>query len=210
MEQERSFKEYLNEVKELLTESFAEKFFFSGASDVQAARELYSLGVEPIYLLYVLQEEGLGGRFCLSQVKELVKEKYKRDTENDARKAAQSYYCEVLPYRRLEKLAAIVKSVLVKLEVEDFGIVERLKELQEEEELLEIERELMRLEELLFKLLERTSPYAKECEEFASRHLEKYAFYWNEKLLELTKKALLRRCLRLKHGIPEFTALQAP
>jgi hypothetical protein len=210
MEQERSFKEYLNEVKELLTEGFAENFFFAGASDVQAARELYSIGVKPIYLLYVLQEEGLSGRFCLSQVKELVKERFKREAEREAKQAVQSYYGEVLPYKRLEKLAAIVRSLLVKLEVEDFGIVERLIELQEEEELLEIERELMRLEELLFKLLESRSPYSKECKEMADKYLEKYAFYWNEKLLELTRKALIKKCLRLKYGIPEFTALQSP
>ncbi|WP_456420354.1 hypothetical protein [Thermovibrio sp.] len=204
MVQERNFPEYLRALKELLSDHFEEKFYFSSGSDIPAARELFKLNVPPEEVLSCLVNYGgelISRRFNLFQVKELVKEKLPKEKSSSLPQPS--------PLNRVELLLDFVGSLLKKLGLSGRELIGELKELLEEEDSLKVERELYRLEGELFKLLEST-PAALECKREARKKLEKYSFYWNKRVLELTERALIRECLRKRYGVPEFTSLDSP
>ncbi len=201
MVQERDFKEYLRALRELLTDHFEGKFYFSVGSDVQAARTLFSLQVPPEEVLSCLVNYGqelIERRFNLFQVAQLVKENVKEKTSTPQP--------QVPTLSRVELLIDFTGSLLSKLNLPAGKILGRLKELLDEEDPLTLERELIKVEGELFNLLEST-PQGKECREEARRKLEKYSFYWDSKVLELTQKALVKECLRRRYGVPEFTSV---
>jgi len=199
MDQREAFKRYLTDLRALLAENFDGKFYFGGVSDVGAARELFARGIDPLQVMMILEDEGIDGRFNLSDVRNLVLSR--------APSPVKEAEFVSSPYEKVERLRQFVISLLIELDAEDRGIVDALGRLTEEEELFKIEKELQKIEDSLFKILELYSPHSKECARWAKSKLERFSFYWSEKILELSQKALFRECLRKKHGIPEFTAL---
>jgi len=198
MEQRENFKKYLDDLRALLAENFDGRFYYSGGSDIAAARELFVRGIEPLQVMMILEDERISGRFSLSDVTRLVLDKFTSPV-----KEAELFS----PYQKIERLRRFVSSLLLELEAEDMGLVERLDSLMREEDLLKIERELYAIEEAFYKLLELYSPHSRECARWAKKMVEEFSFYWKEKVLEATEKALFKECLKKKHGIPEFTAL---
>lgn len=202
---EGDFREYVRDLKEVLSESFEERFFFSPASDIAAARELFRMGVKPQEVLLILEHESPPGRFSLFHVKELIKSR-----------AGMGSSCEVEetsgtgPYARVEAIYSHVRSLLSRLGIDGRELLNRIERLLEVEEPLEIERELIKIEDELLKLLEEKSPASGRCRENVERRLERYSFYWSDRILRLTRKELLRECLRKEYGLPEFTSLDSP
>jgi len=198
MDQREAFERYLTDLRALLAENFDGRFYFGGVNDVGAAKELFARGIEPLQVMMILEDEGIDGRFNLSDVKRLVLSRVSTPVRE-----AELFS----PYEKVERLRQFVVSLLIELDAEDRGIVDAFNRLLAEEELFKIEKELHKIEDSLFKILELYSPHSKECAGQAKLKLERFSFYWNEKILELSQKALFRECLRKKHGIPEFTAL---
>jgi len=202
MDKKEAFSKYLNDLRSLLSESFDGKFYFSGANDMDAARELFNKQIEPLQVMMILQEEEMDRPFNLSEVKRLVLKKVFSSQEAEP-------YCA--PEERIEELRHFVSFLLSELNApDDYGIVKKLAELASEEDLLKVESELYKIENNLFKLLKLHSPHYQECARVAAKKVKKFSFYWDKKVLSLTEKALIRECLRKKHGIPPFSSLPSP
>jgi hypothetical protein len=188
---------YANELFSFLQEHF-DGWRPSGTNDFLVVEKWFQSQIEPAFLLLLKDE--LPATFNLREIDELVQSRY-------------ANYCLTgqteSPYQRLNRLIEFVEGLFKELGVEDATLVSRLKELQSEENLesFRVEKRLQEAEEALFQLLKERSPFAKECEERAERLVEDYSFYWHSKVLELTKEALIKKCLREKHGVPEFTVL---
>ncbi len=203
MVQERNFREYLEALKELLSEHFEGKFYFVPSTDSVAAKELFELKLAPEEVLSFLVKYGedlISRRFNLFQVKELVKNFSRRPSESSE-----------VPYsvNRVEILIDFLDSLSRELKLDQSLLKRRLEELLEEEDSFKVERELYRIEDELFNMLEET-PAGRKCREEAERKVDRFSFYWKGKVLEVTRKALVRECLRKRYGIPEFTSLNTP
>jgi hypothetical protein len=207
MDKEKSLKEYAKEIVTHLEEEYPSLFFYSGSNDTAVLRDWYSMQIPLHFVLLVLSENPPQGRFTLRDIDRLVRERFKQFTRKEAKFALGSLQEETIPYRKLEKLYTILKSILLELEVEDLSIIEELQELKNRDSLKEIEEELINLEEKFFNLLFEYSPHSEACKQMVTEKLKPYRFYWHERVYEVTERALIKKCLRKKHGIPEFTLL---
>jgi len=144
-----------------------------------------------------IQRESPKERLSLKDLKPFLKELTEKESEEEV----------INPYEKISRLISYLNYFLLELKVKDKTLVKKLESLLEEEELLVVERELYKVEEELFKLLKEKSPFYQECLRKALKVTNKFSFYWRGKVLELTKEALIRKCLREKYGIPEFSAL---
>ncbi|TCK05367.1 hypothetical protein [Phorcysia thermohydrogeniphila] len=207
MDKEKSLKEYIREIVTHLEEEYPSLFFYSGSNDTAVLRDWYSMQIPLHFVLLVLSENPPQGRFTLCDIDRLVRERFKQFTRKEAKFALGSLQEETIPYRKLDKLYTILKSILLELEIDDLSIIERLEELKGLDSLKEIEEELINLEEKFYDFLFQYSPYAESCKHLAVEKLKPYRFYWHEKVYEVTERALIKKCLRKKHGIPEFTLL---
>jgi hypothetical protein len=207
MDKEKSLKEYIREIVAHLEEEYPSLFFYSGSNDTAVLRDWYSMQIPLHFVLLVLSENPPQGRFTLSDIDRLVRERFKQFTRKEAKFALGSLQEETIPYRKLEKLYTILKSVLIELEVDDLSIIEQLQRLKSCDSLKEIEEELINLEERFYELLFEHSPHSRMCKQLATEKLKPYRFYWHKKVYEVTERALIKICLRKKHGIPEFTLL---
>jgi len=206
MDKEKGLKEYIKDVIAHIEEEYP-SFSYSGSNDSAILRNWYSMQIPLHFVLLVLSENPPQGRFTLSDIDKLVRERFKQFTRKEAKFALGSLQEETIPYRKLEKLYTIVKSILLELEVENFSILERLEKLKKRESLKTIEEELINLEEEFYNLIIERSPYTAECRHLVREKLKPYKFYWHKKVYDVTERALLKNCLRKKHGIPEFTLL---
>ncbi len=207
MGERKSLEEYLNEVKVALEEEYPDSFFFSGASDMAVVRNWYKLGIPPHFVLLALNNDAPPKRFSLFDIDELVRKKYRSFTRDEAREASVSIYSETIPYRKLEKLYTILKSVLMEVNVNDFSTIEAVLELRELNDRVLIEKKLSDIERKFFSVLAKNSPFSHECLRQAERKVSMFKFYWQPKVLSATKKALLKKCLKEKHGVPDFSLL---
>ena len=207
MDREKSLSEYLNEIKTGLEEAYPNSFFFSGVNDTPTVREWYSLDIPLGFVLLTLSEEKLPRRFSLKDIGDLVKKKFKSYTRKEAKDALGTLREETIPYLKLDKLYKILKSVLLEVGVEDLSILEKLRELKKLEDIRQIENELIRFEETFYEFLSKRSPLGEKCKEVAEKKLSPYRVYWHKKVLQLTEKALIKKCLKEAYGIPDFTIL---
>jgi hypothetical protein len=206
MDKEKSLKEYIKDIIAHLEEEYP-SFSYSGSNDIAILRNWYSMQIPLHFVLLVLSESPPQGRFTLSDIDRLVRERFKQFTRKEAKFALGSLQEETIPYRKLDKLYTIIKSVLLELEVDNLSILERIEELKKLESLKRIEEELINLEENFYNLILKRSPYTEECRQLVTEKLKPYKFYWQKKVYEVTERALIKKCLKKKHGIPEFTLL---
>jgi len=206
MDREKDLEKYAQEITTLIKDTFP-SFFFSGSNDTPTLREWYSLGIPTSFIHFALDGENLRRRFSLKDVRELVKKKFKRYSKEEARKALSTLEEERIPYLRIDKLYTVLKSVLLDIGVEDLSILNKLNKLKDLEDIKEIEKELISFEEEFFRLLEKKAPMSKKCKELAEKRLMPYKFYWKEKVINVTRNALIKRCLKETYGIPDFTIL---
>ncbi|GEM_PF-963075 len=207
MGEKQTLSEYLEDIRRVLEEVYGEYFYFSGANDMPAVRDWYLMGIEPTFVLLALSDETIKRKFSLSDIRDLVKKKFKHYALKEAREARSTLREEPIPHAKVEKLYKIVKSILLELEVEDHSFAERLLELQELDNLFDIERELYELEKLFYRILASYSPYVSDCERLADKLVSPYSAYWERDVIALTKSSIIRECLKKKHGVPEFTLL---
>ncbi|WP_457680145.1 hypothetical protein [Thermovibrio sp.] len=197
-------KEFINDLVELVTDSHP-NFNFSTSIDYSVLLEFVKKGIDAATLAWAIKKVCPADKvFSLYQIKGEVEELL---LESGYLKKKREESLSVEPYLKIEKLIEFLNSLFDSLGVSGGRFVCRLRKLLEEEDLLKVERELYRLEEELFNYLMEVSPYYKECKERAERLVSKHAFYWNERVLEFTKREIVKECLRRRHGIPEFTAL---
>lgn len=199
MEQREDFRRYLIDLNNLLNEELEGKYFHS-SDDTKIAYKLFKAGINPIKVLEIfmnIQRESPKERLSLKDLKPFLKELTEKESEEEV----------INPYEKISRLISYLNYFLLELKVKDKTLVKKLESLLEEEELLVVERELYKVEEELFKLLKEKSPFYQECLRKALKVTNKFSFYWRGKVLELTKEALIRKCLREKYGIPEFSAL---
>jgi len=206
MDEIKSLEDYAKDLLSCIRDHFG-TFQWRGSDDYSVIREWYQMGIEPHYVLLALSESNINGNFRLQEVNDIVKRWYRGECKEEANEARKTLRRETLPYNKVEKLAKIVKSVLIELDISDFSIVKKILSLRNYPSLKEVEEALYSLEEEFYKLLEKTSPKAKECKERAEKLLLRYEFYWDENVLKATKKALVRKCLRQIYGIPEFSVV---
>ena len=210
MDSVKSLEEYAEEVFRALTEHF-EGFDLKGSDDMPVLREWFVLGIDPNYVVYAISDgmsQGkINDRFSLTNIGKFVVNWFKRECRREAEEARRSIREETLPYNRIEKLAKIVKSVLVELKVSDQSLVNRILNLRNCSDLMEVERALSSLEDEFLKVVERNSPKTKECKRKVERLLERYSLYWDEKILKITEKTLVKKCLKRAYGIPEFSVI---
>ena len=207
MDREKSLSEYLNEIKTTLEETYPGSFYYSGSNDTAVVREWYSLEIPLGFVLLTLSEEKLPKRFSLKDVRNLVKNRFKNYAKEEAKKALKTLKKDPFPYLKLDKLYKILKSVLLEVGVEDLSILEKLRELKKLEDIRQIENELIRFEETFYEFLSKKSPLGEKCKEVAEKKLSPYRIYWHKKVLQLTEKALIKKCLKEAYGIPDFTIL---
>ncbi len=199
MEQRGDFKRYLIDLNSLLNEELEGKYYQT-SDDNSIAYELFRANVSPIEVLEVFMtilKESPKERLSLRDLRPFLSELTQKEQESKV----------ITPYEKVSRLISYLKYLFAELEVEDDGIIGKLEKLLEEEELFKIEKELYKVEEELFKLLEATSPFYQECLKKALKATNRFSFYWKGKVLEITRKAIIKKCLREKHGIPEFSAL---
>jgi len=206
MDEIKSLEDYARDLLSCIRDHF-DNFQWGGSDDYNVIREWYQMGIEPHYVALAISESNVSGIFRLQEVKDIVKRWYRSECKEEADEARKTLKNETLPYNKVEKLAKIVKSVLIELEASDFSVVRKILSLRDYPSLKEVEEALYSLEEEFYKLLEKTSPKAKKCKERAEKLLLRYEFYWDENVLKATKKALVRKCLRQIYGIPEFSVV---
>jgi len=206
MDEIKSLDEYAQEVLDCIRDRY-ENFSYRGQDDIAVIREWYNLGIEPHYVLMALSEENVPDRFTFRDIREIVKQWFFRECRREADEARRSFSKETLPYNKLEKLYKIVKSILIELQVRDLSIAEKILSLRNYPNLLEVEKALQEIEDRFYEIVEMHSPKLKECREEVKRKLEPYTFYWDVKVYRLTERALIRKCLKREHGIPEFSAV---
>ncbi len=199
MEQKEAFRKYLLDLNSLLNEELEGKYYQT-LDDSSIAYELFKAKVNPIKVLEVFMtilKESPKERLSLRDLRPFLRELTEKEQEGKA----------ITPYERVSKLISYLKYLFAELGVEEDNLIRKLEKLLEEEELFKIEGELYRIEEELFKLLEANSPFYQECLKRALKATNRFSFYWKGKVLEITRKAIIKKCLREKHGIPEFSAL---
>jgi len=153
----------------------------------------------------VTQEKGIRTR--LSDIDKIVMDRFKTYKEELRKSLRDDFASEAIPERKLEKLYKLLNDILAELEVYDFTALEKLKKLKKENK-LSIERQLLEIEGKFYTVLFNYSPFSKECLEQSKKKLEKYKFYWPKRTYLSTLKALIKKCLKEKHGVPEFTVTQ--
>ncbi len=199
MEQKEAFRRYLIDLNNLLNEELEGKYYQT-SDDTTIAYKLFKANINPIKVLEVfmnIQRESPKERLSLKDLKPFLKELTEKEREEEV----------ITPYEKITKLIDYLNYLFLELKVKDKTLVRKLESLLEEEELLVVERELYKVEEELFKLLKEKSPFYQECLKRALKATNRFSFYWKGKVLDLTKEALIKKCLREKHGIPEFSAL---
>ncbi|WP_163328368.1 hypothetical protein GFV12_04770 [Desulfurobacterium thermolithotrophum] len=207
MDKDKSLSEYIDEIQIGLEEAYPGKFFFSGSNDLSVVRRWYSLNIPLGFVLLALSDEELPKRFSLKDIDELVVKKFRKYAQDEAKFALGALRKEVIPYAKLEKLYKILQSILLEIGIEDFSLLEKLKELKRIEDIKQLEEELINFEKTFYSFLYKNSPFRKECKNYAEKLLAPYNIYWHKKVLQLTKKALIKKCLKEKYGIPDFTIL---
>ncbi len=211
MDDIKSVEDYAKEVWECIKDHFDTYQWGGSSDDFAVIRDWYMIGIEPHYVLFAISEglsQGeISPNFKLQDIKEFVKNWYKKEAREEAEEARKTFKEDNLPYNKIEKLARIVKSVLIELNISDFSIVDKIISLKNYPNLFEIEKSLADLEEEFLKIVERNSPKAKKCRRRAESLLKKYSFYWDKKIVKLTKRTLVKKCLRRVYGIPEFSII---
>ncbi len=207
MDEKKTLGEYVNEVKAALEEVYPNSFFFSGASDMAVIRNWYKLGIPPHFVLLALNNDSLPNRFSLFDIDEVVRKKYRSFTKTEAKEASVLIASETIPYRKLEKLYTILKSILLELDIDDFSCIDPILELKNLNDKTMIERKLEDLEKKFFSILLENSPFASECLKQAEKRLSRFRFYWKKDIALVTKKALVKNCLKEKHGVPDFSLI---
>jgi hypothetical protein len=206
MDEIKSLEDYAKDVLSCIRDYFGD-FQWRGSDDYNVIREWYHMGIEPHYVLLAISESNVKGNFRLREVNEIVKRWYRKECRKEASEARETLNEETLPYNRIEKLAKIVKSILIELEISDFSVVKKILSLRDYPSLKEVEKTLYSIEEEFYKLLETSSPKTEECRKKVKDLLSRYEFYWDENVLKASEKALVRNCLRKIYGIPEFSVV---
>ncbi len=208
MGKKKDFGSYLSELVGLVEADFSGRFFFNGINDKQVVQEWFELEIpQPLVLLILrdLDAEGkLPDRFSFKDVGEEVKEGYKRYSKEEATEAAGRIKEETIPYRRIENLAKILRSILLEAGIRKYKLIKELEKLKDVEDLMLIEKKLSELEESFYQMLSEKHP---ECRRIAEKRVSPYKFYWHSKIYEITLKAVEMECLREKFKIPDFTIL---
>ncbi|SMP02640.1 hypothetical protein SAMN06265339_0063 [Desulfurobacterium pacificum] len=208
MGKREDFNEYLVNLKDTVEAAFPGRFIFKGVNDRQIVQEWFDLEIPnhlvPLILSDLDDEGRLPRIFSFSDVNEEVKEGYKRYSKKEATEAAGRIKEETIPYKRIESLAKILRSILLEAGIRKYKLIKELEKLKESENLVLIEEKLSEMEEAFYQLLSEKYP---ECKKIAEKKVSPYKFYWHPKIYEITLKAVEMKCLKEKFKVPDFTIL---
>jgi len=201
-------REFIKEVLSYIEAEFPNTFYHSGSNDTVLLRKWHSMGITPQHISHALSEEPPEGRFTLQDIDSTVPKYYTRFLSQEAEDARNTLEKETIPHERLRKLSKVVKLTLIELGAHDSSIPEQISRLAlEESNLLKLERALSKLEEHFYAILLKRSSHTKECLKSAEKALRQYGNYWEPEIVKMTKTALVKKCLKEKHRIPEFSVL---
>jgi len=203
----KKFTEYAREIVNYLSESFP-SLYHGGSDDSQILRKWYRKRI-PEHLIKLIIEElpaKDAKNIKLSDIDRAVMERFASYIREEEKTLRREIERERIPERKLEKLAKLIQNILIEIGVDDLSVAERIGKLSELDTFT-AEKELYRVEREFYRMLLRSSPHSKECIERSKEQLKKYRFYWPRDSYFTTLKALVKKCLKEKHEIPEFTVV---
>ncbi len=205
---DEKFSEYARNIVGYLSDSLS-TFYQGGVDDTKILESWFKRGIPEHFIKVIIHElvNEKGNKVKISDIDKLVKEKYRNFRKEEEKTLRSAYEFENIPEKKVLKLYEILKNVLLEIDIDDFSIIEELKNISGTSK-FQLEKDLIRFEGKFFTFLFKHSPFSKDCLTQAREKLESYKFYWPAKTYELTLKALVKKCLKEKHGIPEFTTVK--
>lgn len=207
----QSYKEFAIDMIGRIKESCPTKFYSSGANDNAVLKILYLTSIPDTVIMKTVEVEAKKRkRFCLADLKSQIFREFKKFTRENPGFSRGELKTEVVPTARLSKL----KNVLVALIIENLGDIDKLQNLSflEKIEKLKtkkskqvIEKELYKIENDFYSFLLKEFPDAKDCIKSSIPKVNPYKYYWKRDTYLITLRAIIKRCLKEKYNVPEFT-----
>ncbi|WP_457569895.1 hypothetical protein [Desulfurobacterium sp.] len=200
---DRSFSEYAREIIRYISETFPH-LHFKGSDDQKIIKRWYHLRIPDNFVMKCVTEMEGDSPKTLKELGKRIEKLFKLEKKKERKKINQLYKGPLTTSERLQCLYDILQDVLLSLPVDNVLILEKLREISELDDEL-IEEQLEIFEDDFFTFLLNNSPDKDEILKEATAKLERYRFYWDEKIYKITYKALVKKILRERYEIPEFT-----
>ncbi|WP_456397476.1 hypothetical protein [Desulfurobacterium sp.] len=200
---DRSFSEYASDIIKYISETFPH-LHFKGIEDQKIIKHWYYLRIPSNFVKKCVTEMEGDSPKTLKELGRRIEKLFKLEKRKERDKISQLYRSPLTTSERLQCLYDILQDVLLSLPVDNVLILDRLKEIREfDDELVEEQLEIFEDDFFAF-LLNNLSDKDEILKEVTAR-LERYRFYWDEKIYKITYKALIKKILRKRYEIPEFT-----
>ncbi|OMH40811.1 hypothetical protein [Desulfurobacterium indicum] len=201
---DRSFSEYAREIIKYISETFP-YLHFKGSDDQKIIKRWYHLRIPDKFVMKCVTEMQEDSPKTLKELGKRVEKLFKLEKKKERKEKKQLYKEGPLTTsERLQCLYDILQDVLLSLPVDNVLILEKLREISELDDEL-IEEQLEIFEDDFFAFLLNNLPDKDEILKKVTAKLERYRFYWDEKIYKITYKALVKKTLRERYEIPEFT-----
>jgi len=202
---DKTLSEYKQEIVAYISQAFP-GLQFRGSADMKLLERWYYLGIpNTLIMKYVTEMEDTPPK-TLKELQTIIEKRFKEDKRKEKKQLKILLKSYSSPQERLRYLYEILQAVLISISVDNILILEKLKEL-EKCEVETIEVELEKFEELFYKFLFEHSKDKDNILVEAAKKLEPYRFYWSEKIYKITLKALIKKLLKEKYEIPDFTTV---
>ncbi|WP_457568232.1 hypothetical protein [Desulfurobacterium sp.] len=201
---DKEFSEYANEIVKYISETFP-GLHFRGNNDLKIIKEWYYLAIPEKFIMKFVTEMEENPPSSFEELGKKVIEMYKVEKSRERKQIKMDMHnTNLSPGEKLKCLYNILQDVLLSISVDNVFILEKLKEISELDDEL-IEEQLEEFEDVFFSYLLNHVPDRERLKRDAAARLEKYRFYWDEKIYKITYRALIKKILRERYEIPEFT-----
>ncbi|SNR61787.1 hypothetical protein [Desulfurobacterium atlanticum] len=202
---DKTLSEYKREIVSYISQTFP-NLQFRGSADIKLLERWYYLGIPHTFILKYVTEMEDNPPKSLKELQEVIERRFKADKKKEKEHLNMLFKSYSSPQERLRYLYDILQAILISISVDNVLILEKLKEL-ENCDVETVEVELERFEELFYKFLFEHSRDKDEILLEAVKELEPYRFYWDEKIYKMTLKALIKKLLKERYEIPDFTTV---
>ncbi len=200
---DKSLSKYVERVAGYISQVFP-SLQFRGSNDVKVIERWYHLGIpDKSVMSYVTEMEESAPKSLKELQKEIIN-RFKIEKRKEKKNADMLLRSYVSPQERLRYLYTSLQAILLSLPVDNVIILEKLREMEDFDNDL-IEKELESFEEVFYKFLYSNSQERNEIFKKATDRIASYRFYWDEKVCKMTLKALIKKLLKEKYEVPDFT-----
>ncbi|WP_297445310.1 hypothetical protein [Desulfurobacterium sp.] len=200
---DRNFNEYAQEIIKYIAETFP-NLYFRGNDDLKIIKRWYYLAIPETFIMKCVTEMEGDSPKTLRELGKKIENLFKIQKKKEREKINKLYKSPLSAAERLQYLYDILQGILLSLPVDNVLILEKLKDISELDGDL-IEEALEGFEDDFFAFFIKYLPEKEEILKEAAAKLERYRFYWDEKIYKITYKALVKKMLRERYEIPEFT-----